>query len=257
MQVNLCMTSWEGRINNIEKAIESLLNQTYGDFVLWLTLSSDEFPDKQLPEFFQKLNDERIHVFWVKENTKTMKKVFPILKYLSVDDDVIITVDDDVIYDSHFVENRLRDFKKWNGEYPITSNRFSYQYSIKSFFSSCGSVFSKRMLEGYETFVNRSIVETNDDDWAYTFIILLNGFRFKPCSNYELQEFQFVNQENASSKTIDTNQMVYKLQKRIMDFVGKENFQNTIRQIRSNSFKADWENFKKTDANPSYVFKKF
>lgn len=257
MQVNLCMTSWEGRINNIEKVIESLLNQTYGDFVLWLTLSSDEFPDRQLPEFFQKLNDERIHVFWVKENTKTMKKVFPILKYLSTDDDVIITVDDDVIYDSHFVENRLSDFKKWNGEYPITSNRFSYQYSIKSFFSSCGSVFSKRMLEGYETFVNRSIVETNDDDWAYTFIILLNGFRFKPCSNYELQEFQFVNQENASSKTIDTNQMVYKLQKRIMDFVGKENFQNTIRQIRLNSFKADWENFKKTDANPSYVFKKF
>jgi hypothetical protein len=257
MQVNLCMTSWKGRINNIEKVIESILNQTYEDFALWLTLSTDEFPDKQLPEFFQKLNDERIHIYWIKENTKTLKKVFPILNYLTDDDDVIITVDDDVIYDSHFVENRLEDFKRWNCEYPITSNKFSYQYSIKSFFCSCGSIFSKRMLEGYEIFVNRAIVETNDDDWTYTFIILLNGFRFKPCSKYPLQEFQFVNQENASSKTIDTNRMVFEFQKRIMNLAGKENFQNTIRQIRSNVFKANWEEFKKSDTDPEYVFQKF
>lgn len=257
MQVNLCMTSWTGRINAIEKVIESILNQTYEDFVLWLTLSSDEFPDKQLPEFFKNFQDERIHIFWIKDNIKSMKKVFPILKYFSGEDDIIITVDDDVIYDKYFIENRLNDFKKWNCEYPITSNRFSYQYSIKSFFSSCGSVFSKRMLEGYETFVNRSIVETNDDDWAYTFIMLLNGFRFKPCSKYPLQEFQFINQENASSKTVDINQMIYKFQKRIMNFVGKENFQNTIRQIRSNTFKADWEEFKKSDEQPDYVFNKF
>lgn len=255
MQVNLCMTSWKGRINNIERVIESLFNQTYEDFVLWLTLSTEEFPGVRLPEFFKNFQDERLHIFWIKDNIKAMKKVFPILKYLS-DDDVIITVDDDVIYDSHFVETRLNDFKKWNCEYPITSNRFSYQYSIKSFFSSCGSVFSKRMLEGYETFVNRSIVETNDDDWAYTFIMLLNGFRFKPCSKYPLQEFQFVNQENASSKTLDINQMIFEFQKRIMNFTGKENFQNTIRQIRSGTFKADWEQFKKTDAKPEYVFEK-
>lgn len=257
MQVNLCMTSWKGRINNIEEVIESLLNQTYEDFVLWLTLSSEEFPDNQLPEFFKNFQDERIHIYWIKDNIKAMKKVFPILKYLSDAEDIIITVDDDVIYDSHFVENRLNDFKKWNCEYPITSNRFSYQYSIKSFFSSCGSVFSKKMLEGYETFVNRSIVETNDDDWAYTFIMLLNGFRFKPCSKYPLQEFQFVNQENASSKTLDINQMIFRFQKRIMNFTGKENFQNAIRQIRSNTFKVNWEEFKESDEKPDYVFEKF
>lgn len=254
MRVNLCMTSWKGRINSIEKVIESLLNQTYEDFILRLTLSTEEFPDKQLPEFFKKFNDERIHVVWVQENTKTMKKVFPILKLLSDDDDIIITVDDDVIYDRHFVEFRLNEFKNWNCAYPITSNRFSYQYSIKSFFSSCGSVFSKRMLKGYETFVNRSIVETNDDDWSYTFIILLNGFRFKPCTKYSLQEFQFTNQENASSKTINTEQMIYSFQKRIMDFTGKENFKNTIMKIRSNVFKVNWDEFKKADANPDYVF---
>lgn len=254
MKVNLCMTSWLGRINDIKPVIDSLLNQTYKDFTLWLTLSSDEFKNVKLPDFIVNCNDKRLKLNWVTLNYKTFKKVFPVLPYIS-DDDIIITADDDVIYDEHFIEYRIEDFKSNSKKYPITSNVDSYQYSIKSFFSSCGSLFTKKMLKGYKTFVNQSILNTYDDDWTYTFVIILNGYRFKLCSKYSLKQFKFINQDTSSKENVyDWREAVPVFQYRIADFVGLENFKDYIDKIRNKAVIADWEQFKKADKSPYYVF---
>ena len=42
-----------------------------------------------------------------------MKKVFPILKYLD-DEDIILYIDDDILYPRDYVQSRLLDFKKFN-----------------------------------------------------------------------------------------------------------------------------------------------
>lgn len=254
MSVNLCMTSWAGRIKDIKPVLDSLFNQTYKDFTLWLTLSSEEFENKALPDFLNSNKDHRLMINWIGPNFKTMKKVFPVLPYLS-DEDLIITVDDDVIFDEKFVELRVAEFEMHGKKTPLASNRRSYQFSVKAFFSSCGSLFTKNMLKGYDVFVNDEVLKTYDDDWAYSFIILLNGYRFKPCENYTLQEFKFINQD-ASSKdnTYNWRKTIPVIQKRIADFVGKQNFNDFIYYLRHNLVTVDWQKFKENDKAPNYVF---
>ena len=78
------LTSWVKRINNVKTVVESVMKNTLLPDRLYLNLSKTEFEGIDLPkdlvDYFQ--SDERLIINWVEgENTKTMKKVFPILKY--------------------------------------------------------------------------------------------------------------------------------------------------------------------------------
>ena len=115
---------------------------------------------EDLVEYFS--SDDRLIINWVEgENTKPMKKVFPILEYL-VDDDIIINIDDDALFPNDFIESRYNDFKTKNA--PITScNNPRYHYvdkSLKIWSCGPGSLFQKKML---------------------------NGYKFTPCSSYFMQ----------------------------------------------------------------------
>lgn len=58
---------------------------------------------------------------WVEgPNTKTMKKVFPILPLLD-DDDIIIYMDDDFILPKGFVQSRVDDFIKHGCKHAISA----------------------------------------------------------------------------------------------------------------------------------------
>ena len=92
----VCMTSWVKRINNVKPVVENVMKGTLQPDRLYLSLSVSEFPNKELDipkdlvEYFE--SDNRLIINWVEgENTKTMKKVFPVLQYLE-DDDIIIPI---------------------------------------------------------------------------------------------------------------------------------------------------------------------
>ena len=94
------MTSWVKRIENVKSVVESIMNNTVKPDRVYLNLSKTEFDGIELPkslvDYFN--SDERLVINWVDgENTKSMKKVFPILKELN-DDDIIIDADDDILY---------------------------------------------------------------------------------------------------------------------------------------------------------------
>lgn len=132
---------------------------------------------------------------WVEgPNTKTMKKVFPILDYLD-DDDIIIYIDDDIIVPPGLVESRISDFKDYFCRYAISGNHPSKKYVYKVFTEMTGIQFSckssptslitKRMLRGYEAFYrNQDVYERSADDSLYTLLCTLNGFSYVPCSDY-------------------------------------------------------------------------
>ena len=101
------------------------MNNTVQPDRVYLNLSKSEFVNIDLPKdlvaYFE--SDERLIINWVEgENTKTMKKVFPILQYLD-DDDIIITADDDIIFPNDLIESRIKDFNAFDGKYSITSNK--------------------------------------------------------------------------------------------------------------------------------------
>ena len=123
--VNICMTSYPKRIGNCAKVINSVLESTVLPDRIYLTLAHEEFPnwEKDLPQDLYKLTmtSNRVILNWVEENTKSMKKVFPVLQYLE-DDDIIIPIDDDMLLPSDFIESRMRDFEANGRKSPITSN---------------------------------------------------------------------------------------------------------------------------------------
>ena len=185
------MTSWVKRIGNVKAVVESVMNNSMKPDRLYLNLSKIEFDGIDLPEnlveYFN--SDDSLIINWVDgENTKSMKKVFPILEYLD-DDDIIINIDDDALLPKDFIENRYNDFKIKKS--PITScNNPRYHFIDKSLeIWSCGagSLFQKKMLNGYEKFMDSTLIHTYHDDRCYSALLWLNGYKFTPCSSYFMQ----------------------------------------------------------------------
>ena len=199
------MTSWVKRIGNVKKVIESVMNNTVKPDRLYLNLSLTEFYGIELPEdlveYFN--SDDRLIINWVDgENTKSMKKVFPILEYLD-DDDIIIDADDDILFPIDLIESRLKDFERYGEKYPITSNN-----------SKCGignaivvsplSLFQKKMLINWDKYVDDIVLHTYNDDRTYLYILYLNGYIAKPSSKYhekELKKTYGLHLDDTSMKT--------------------------------------------------------
>ena len=185
------MTSWVKRISNVKPVVESIMNNTIKPDRLYLNLSKTEFDGLELPndlvEYFK--SDDRLIINWVDgENTKSMKKVFPILEYLD-DDDIIINIDDDALFPKDFIKSRCDDFKIKKS--PITScNNPKYHYvdkTLKIWSCGPGSLFQKKMLKGYEQIMDDILIHTYNDDWCYSTLLWLNGYKFEPCSLYFMQ----------------------------------------------------------------------
>lgn len=185
------MTSWTKRIGNVKRVVESIMDNTVKPDRVYLNLSRTEFEGIKLPkdlvEYFE--NDERLVINWVDgENTKSMKKVFPILKYLD-DDDLIIDADDDILFPKDLIESRINDFKKNECKYSITSNpKVSIGFDGKMCPMQAMSLFKKKMLNNWEKFVDDTVIHTYNDDRTYLTLMWLNGYLNKGCSKWSIRE---------------------------------------------------------------------
>jgi hypothetical protein len=234
--VVVTMTSWVKRIGNVKKVVESVMDNTMKPDRLYLNLSKSEFNGIELPEdlveYFN--SDDRLIINWVGgENTKSMKKVFPILEFLD-DDDIIINIDDDALLPKVFIENRYNDFKIKNT--PITScNNPKYHIidrTLEIWSCGAGSLFQKKMLNGYKEFINDTLIHTYNDDWCYSVLLWLNGYRFTPCSSYSMQngsidkngtklkKYNDIEPMGRNHVYVDRKQMYNILEKRLLDLFG-------------------------------------
>jgi len=67
-----------------------------------LVLAEDEFGSRALPPWLTKLAEERLTVLWVQTNSRSYKKLIPVLK--AYPDSTIVTADDDTIYPPNWLE---------------------------------------------------------------------------------------------------------------------------------------------------------
>lgn len=185
------MTSWTKRITYVKQVVESIMNNTVKPDRVYLNLSKTEFEGIDLPkdlvDYFN--SDERLIINWVGgPNVKSMKKIFPILKYLN-DDDIIIDADDDIIFPKDLIESRLKDFEKYNKEFSISSNTHtSVGFDGKMRVVSAISLFQKKMFKNWNKFLTQKIIETSNDDRTYLHLLWLNGYYNKGCSKWTVQE---------------------------------------------------------------------
>jgi ribosomal protein S17E len=109
--VIVSLTSYPARIRTVNLTIESLLNQTfkYKRLILWLT--QEEFPNKEneLPSQLLDLQKKGLNIEWC-DNNRPYNKLIPTLrKYRN---SIIITFDDDIIYNKKAIEMLYECHKK-------------------------------------------------------------------------------------------------------------------------------------------------
>lgn len=232
----IALTSWTKRICNVCNVVKSILLNTHKPDKIFITLSIEEFPNKEkdLPDDLMSLVNtfyKIIHINWVENNTKTMKKIFPILKYLK-DDDIIINMDDDMLLPNGAIESRLKEFKKYNN--PITScnNPRCHYVNTDLLMWSCGpfSIFQKKHLNNWEIFVNNEIIKTYNDDYTYTMLLWLNGYKFKPCDDYSrhtglsqnrIPKYNDIHSSFKNKVYVDRMDMYRILEKRVHEITNK------------------------------------
>ena len=183
------LTSWTKRIQNVKIVVESIMKNTVQPDRVYLNLSKTEFQGIKLPQdlvdYFN--SDERLIINWVSgPNTKAMKKVFPILKYLQ-DDDIIIDADDDILFPQDLIASRIKDFEDTGRRYSISSNPHrSIGFGGNMKVVSALSLFQKKMLKHWEKFVSQKILDTNNDDRTYLHLMWLNGYYNRSCTKWDI-----------------------------------------------------------------------
>lgn len=188
----VCMTSYPRRINYVSDTIATILEQSIKPDAIFVTLSRSEFPRgyDSLPENLRHLVESgHVTINWTDENTKTMKKLFPVLDHMD-GRDLAVIVDDDIIFDPDFIKTRLNDFYKYGERFAISGTHRIWERT-HCIISSAGTMIERRMLNGWERFLDDTVVKTYEDDWAYTFIMLLNDCYFVACSTYPLTAYRF------------------------------------------------------------------
>lgn len=180
-KIFVSFTSWRARINYAAKVVERMRRQTLKPEKIILTLSTDEFPEKEkeLPENLVNMVDDIFEIRWVKENTKTFKKLEPLF-YIHPEHLVLI-IDDDVPYDKDFIQTMYYSIK---GDEPVTGSSLkTWYHQYKNVVSANGAfclIKPKHCLPYLKDMVDYLLQFTTelDSDPILTYCVLMNGLKF-------------------------------------------------------------------------------
>ena len=91
------LTSHPGRINVVEKTIDSILRQSLKPDMVILWLADTQFPEKEksLPKSLCRYLKHGLQIRWC-EDIRSYKKLIPALREFP--DDIIVTADDDIVF---------------------------------------------------------------------------------------------------------------------------------------------------------------
>jgi hypothetical protein len=105
--VIVSLTSFPARISTTWYTVESLLRQEIRPEKIVLVLAKDEFADAKLP---RSLSSRDVEILWVKRNTRSYKKLIPVLR--AYPRHTIVTADDDIIYPKWWLALLLKESRQ-------------------------------------------------------------------------------------------------------------------------------------------------
>lgn len=210
----VCFTSFPARINIVWLVIECLLRQSLLPDRIVLYLSSRQFDGfAALPQNLLRYYPHLIDIRFVDDDIRSHKKYW----YAITDfpDSNIITIDDDLIYDSHVIEDLVRAYREYPKSIPfcwgtcITYNqdtkivlpysKWSIKKDVKlwtsnpSFFfgSGGGTLFPKGSLSGANVswYELSTICPTADDIWLNAVVRYNRFIPFKIRDNRKVPEW--------------------------------------------------------------------
>ena len=111
-KIIVSLTSYPARINAVPYAILSMLRQTMKPDKIILWLGTGKFPDDRLPEIFERVKASGVDIEFREDLGPHTKYFYAVQEY---PDDIVITVDDDHIYDRNLIERLYRSYMKQPG----------------------------------------------------------------------------------------------------------------------------------------------
>lgn len=190
-KIIVSLTSFPKRINTVHLVIESLLNQTHkaDKVILWLT--PEEFPNRErdLPDTLLSLIPLGLTIDWY-HNLRSYTKLIPTLR--KYPDDLIVTVDDDIVYRPTMIEKLYREHLRHPNDI-ICHRATKFIYNRDRFATIAGgykyyrgaSYLNKLTGAGgvlyppkcfYKDILNEDLMlqlaPTNDDQWFWLMAVL-------------------------------------------------------------------------------------
>lgn len=202
--VYLSLTSIFKNQDSLLQTLVSLIKQTIKPDKIFLYLSEEAyildsgFKDKRITNtnLLKFINENQIiNIKWVK-NIGSYRKLIPLLKEKWNEDCIIITIDDDTIYNNNLIKNLLEDYNMhkcvigYRGFTPLADNIEKFDYAkrcneiqplvIKNFLTGVGGILYKpeffyktnNLIFDDNIFLNTC--EKQDDVWFYILRILNN-----------------------------------------------------------------------------------
>ena len=110
-----------------------------------------------------------------------------ILQYID-DDDIILPIDDDIMYPLDYVEKRVEEYKTHfqpiAGKNNYKTSNFYKKYNIR-YNCGAGCLFTKKMINHWEEYVDEKILKSNNDDTCYAMLEWLNGYTPQVCKYHD------------------------------------------------------------------------
>lgn len=96
------IASYPARAHLLPAVFESLKEQTIAPKRTFLVLTAEEWPNREIPKYLRKLQNEGLHILWVKGNPYSVKMLLPVVE--EEPNLGIVTLGDDWIYKKKFIE---------------------------------------------------------------------------------------------------------------------------------------------------------
>lgn len=207
-QLIVSLTSFPGRIDSVDKTINTLLQQSVKPDKVILYLADSQFPGKtaDLPEKLLKLCDLGLEIRWC-EDLRSYKKLIPALR--DFPDDIIVTADDDIYYQPDWLQSLYHAYLKspdyihtrraaflraCNGEIGIyahyANNRFAPFFG-NQLMGGAGTVYPPHSLHKdiFDIEQVKTLIPTYDDIYFWAMAVI-NGKKIATVRNHDVNIWQ-------------------------------------------------------------------
>lgn len=187
----ITLSSWPKRISNVIPVIESILHNTIlpTDIIINLAKTDWNLKDTSIHELSQHsdflplvdlmIKNPIIKINWYDDSElKSWKKHLYVINNYS-ENDVVICIDDDILYSEVFIETMLRSYNYYGREFPITSITSSF---CQGMFAFCGhsTLYRPGDFKNFNEYITPEILHMLPEDNHLLNILYLNGKLLMP-----------------------------------------------------------------------------